>query len=84
MDPDKITFRPRSNEDPEPNIREKLPSREDQGMFEQLLLQQRDALRRTIEDLGASITSYEARIVEHEEMIQEAKRKLEHIDGLIA
>ena len=68
---------------PEPDIRKELPSREDQGMFEELLVQQRDALKRTIEDLGAVITAYTARITEHEEMIQKAKRKLEHIDGLI-
>jgi len=68
---------------PEPDVRKELPSKEDQGMFEELLVQQRDALKRTIEDLGAVITAYKARIAEHEEMIQEAKRKLEHIEGLI-
>ena len=68
---------------PEPDVRKELPSKEDQGMFEELLVQQRDALKRTVEDLGAVITVYKARITEHEEMIQEAKRKLEHIDGLI-
>ena len=93
---DKITFRPRNTEmtptephlhemeaPPEPDVSKELPSKEDQGMFEELLVQQRDALKRTVEDLGAVITVYKARITEHEEMIQEAKRKLEHIDGLI-
>jgi len=87
MKKDKITYRPptkpKSQNNSEPEIRSEIPSRDDQGMFEELLVQQRAALKGTVEDLGAVIISYEAKIAEHKLMIQEAKRKLEHIDGLM-
>ena len=87
MKKDKITYRPptklKSQDNSEPEIRSEIPSKDDQGMFEELLVQQRAALNRTVEDLGALITAYEAKIAEHKLMIQEAKRKLSHIDGLM-
>jgi len=87
MKKDKITYRPpnrsKNQNNSEPEIRSEIPSKDDQGMFEELLVQQRDALNRAVTDLGEVITAYKEKIAEHETMIQEAKRKLEHIDGLM-
>jgi len=88
VEKDKITYRPpnrsKSQDNPEPDIHNELPSGKDQGMFEELLVQQRGAFIKAIGDLEATIDAYKERIAKNETMIQEAKRKLEHIEGLMS
>jgi len=88
MKKDKITYRPpnrpESSDNSESENRSEIPSGKDQSVFEELLMQQRGAFIRAIEDLEATIDAYKERIATHETMIKEAKRKLEHIEGLMS
>lgn len=96
---DKITYRPRSREIPDPEVSEipsngkKKPtkeflsgetqSRKDQDLFEELLLQQKATFEKTIADLEKTISDHEIKISEHKDTIKKATEKLRHINGLI-